>query len=522
MLWAVFLLIAVIALYLLVEPFFRAPKNADHLDEEDYLAAQAAEIERDRAAGLISDAEAEAASAEAKRRLLAAHRAAEKSRPVKTGPMARQICVLLVAAAPAAAFALYVALGNPAQKETDEGMRIAARSQSPNGGGDARSLEQTVATLEERLEENPDNADDWVMLANSYANMNRFAEAADAYGKAIDLAPNESYLHAAEGETIAMAAGGVINADARAAFARALELDRQEPRARFYLAIAAYQEGRPEEALEALKALEREAPQGAGWLATVRSQIEMISAELGRPVATAVQKSPQELEAEIAAGDAPYESWIALIDAYARAGETDKAKDATARAKERYGSAPFVMQEIARAEARIESGGQGVRGPTQEQVDAMSRMSPEDREAMIEGMVAGLAARLENEPQDLEGWTMLARSYGVLGEHEKSADAFARAINLEPEDLSLRLGRAEALLNGLNAEGQPIDAEAEAAIEEIAVRAPDHPFALYFQGLAASQRGDTEEAREYWTQLKEGMPEGAAETAQIQQMIDSL
>lgn len=520
MIWAVFVIIAALALYLLIEPFFRMPKNAGHLDEVDYLAAQVSDIERDRAAGLISEAEAEAAGAEARRRLLAAHRGAEKTKPANIGARTRLWGALLVGAAPAAAFAIYAALGNPYGRETDEGLRIALRD--PASAGAARPSAQSIAALEQRLEKSPDNLDDWMMLAESYANLDRFEEAADAFGRARALAPTEAYLHAAEGEAIAMAAGGVVTAEARAALARALERDGREPRALFYLAIAAYQEGRREEALDMLVALERNAPPNAGWLPTVRSQIAMISAELGRAVPGLPAQDPKPLEAEIAAGDAPYETWIALIDAYAVAGDAENAKDAASRARERYTDAPFVLQEIAKAEARIDIAGAARRGPTDEQVQAAADMSAQDRAAMIEGMVSGLAARLEEDPDDIEGWTMLARSYGVLGESEKSAEAYARAIELSPDDLALRLGRAEALLAALDRRGQPIDAEAEAAIADVAATAPDHPFALYFQGLAASQRGDKENARVYWTRLLEAMPEDAPEAAQVQRMIEAL
>ena len=318
-----------------------------------------------------------------------------------------------------------------------------------------------------------------------------------------------------------MAAGGIVTEEARAAFDRALAIDAVEPRARFYLAIGVYQEGRREEALDALIALGRDAPGDAGWLPIVRSQIDMISAELGRPVEGAAA-SPEALEAEIAADDTPYQSWIALIDAYAAAGDMDKAQDALKRARERYAGAPFVLQEIAAAEARLGAGAPARKGPTTEQMEAAADMSAADRAAMIEGMVGGLAARLENEPDDLEGWTMLARSYTVLNEPEKSADAYARAIALSPDDINLYLGRAQALLALLDARGETIDAETEATVKEIARLDPAHPFALYFQGLAASQRGEKDAARRYWTQLKESMPEGAPETARVQQMIDAL
>jgi cytochrome c-type biogenesis protein CcmH len=55
-------------------------------------------------------------------------------------------------------------------------------------------------------------------------------------------------------------------------------------------------------------------------------------------------------------------------------------------------------------------------------------MAPEDRKAMIEGMVASLDARLRDNPGDAEGWQRLIRSYAVLGEAEAAADAVARGV----------------------------------------------------------------------------------------------
>ena len=61
-------------------------------------------------------------------------------------------------------------------------------------------------------------------------------------------------------------------------------------------------------------------------------------------------------------------------------------------------------------------------GPTADDVAAAADMSPEERMEMIRGMVEGLAARLEENPDDAQGWRRLARSYAVLGEAEKAAE----------------------------------------------------------------------------------------------------
>jgi cytochrome c-type biogenesis protein CcmH len=66
-------------------------------------------------------------------------------------------------------------------------------------------------------------------------------------------------------------------------------------------------------------------------------------------------------------------------------------------------------------------------GPTAQEIAAARSMSPEERQAMIRGMVERLAARLEQQPDDKEGWARLAHAYDVLGETDKAQAARARA-----------------------------------------------------------------------------------------------
>jgi cytochrome c-type biogenesis protein CcmH len=71
-------------------------------------------------------------------------------------------------------------------------------------------------------------------------------------------------------------------------------------------------------------------------------------------------------------------------------------------------------------------------GPNAQDIAAAQAMSPEARAAMIRGMVARLAARLEQHPDDREGWARLARAYDVLGETEKAKVARNRAAAAAP------------------------------------------------------------------------------------------
>ncbi|MDA0338545.1 MAG: tetratricopeptide repeat protein, partial [Proteobacteria bacterium] len=72
------------------------------------------------------------------------------------------------------------------------------------------------------------------------------------------------------------------------------------------------------------------------------------------------------------------------------------------------------------------------RGPTAEDMAAAQQMSAEGRTEMIRGMVEGLAARLEESPDDLEGWQRLGRAYGVLGETDKAINAYDQVERLDP------------------------------------------------------------------------------------------
>ena len=87
------------------------------------------------------------------------------------------------------------------------------------------------------------------------------------------------------------------------------------------------------------------------------------------------------------------------------------------------------LAEIAPGEPQ--AGAKTPAGPTAKDIAAAQSMSPEERQAMIRGMVERLAARLDQNPEDKEGWTRLAHAYDVLGETDKAQAARARAAAVE-------------------------------------------------------------------------------------------
>lgn len=116
----------------------------------------------------------------------------------------------------------------------------------------------------------------------------------------------------------------------------------------------------------------------------------------------------------------------------------------------------------------------------------------------MDQMAEKLAARLKLEPADLEGWTMLGRSYMVMQDYPRARDAFAQAYGLAPDEAELvsRYAEASALAQGGDLTGEPLELVAKLLELE-----PDHPNGLWLSGLAAYQRQDYREAVERWSRL---------------------
>ncbi|RWC51055.1 MAG: c-type cytochrome biogenesis protein CcmI [Mesorhizobium sp.] len=87
-----------------------------------------------------------------------------------------------------------------------------------------------------------------------------------------------------------------------------------------------------------------------------------------------------------------------------------------------------VEQALAKSGSPEVASGGTTNGPDASDIDAASSMSPQDREAMINTMVAGLDDKLRQNPRDPEGWMRLVRSYVVLGKADQAREALGRAI----------------------------------------------------------------------------------------------
>jgi cytochrome c-type biogenesis protein CcmH len=151
--------------------------------------------------------------------------------------------------------------------------------------------------------------------------------------------------------------------------------------------------------------------------------------------------------------------------------------------------------------------------------NAIAAMPEEDRRAMIESMVARLAARLEASPDDPEGWRMLARSELVLQRPVESAASYRRLFALEDGVAEDWRNFASALIAALPSGRFPADDEFLRALDEIEKREPGDAMSLFYRGGAARERGDPAKAAELWTALLDAMPADAPVRPTLEELI---
>lgn len=485
-LWVIIGVMTAAALVLVVLPFVRRARRAPTRDEYDLAVYrdQLQELETDLTRGVISAAEAEAARLEIQRRMLAADKgrqaATRQSAPARTpgATAGRWIALGLIAAAvPALAIALYLVYGSPNMT----GGPFAEAPQAVEPVTDPR-IEEAVAKLAQRLETQPDDLQGWLMLGRSYIALERYAKAADAFRQATTLSGRDPEVLASLGEALVYANGGAVTPEAEAAFEEVLSAAPDDPAARYYVALADAQAGRLQEAYDRWMDLAKDAPADAPWRAELVTMIRRAADQLGIEVTT-IPQAPPSAPRDVAQGDAP--------------------------------QAEGAQPEPAPTEAAPAP------GPTEEDVADAAQMSPEEQTEMIRGMVARLAARLAEEPDDLDGWMRLGRSYGVLGEREKARDAYAEAARLAPDDVAVLSAYARAILEASTG-GELTPPELLTTYRKILALDANHPEALWFVGLAEARAGNAEAARELLERLLVQLPEGSQVRRAVESALDSL
>lgn len=441
--WIFAAVLTAAVLLLIVPPLLRTAGSGPDREEFDreVYRDQLDELERDRARGLINDAQAEAARAEIARRMLAtAETGAATGGGAVTPRSARVLAVLLALVLPVGALAVYGSVGRPDLPAQP----LASRNLEQERGGPPKSVLAAMDKLKAQLAENPSDIQGWLILGQAYAKMGRNGDAADALRHAVALNRDDVEVQGLFAETLVSANDGMVPEEAVAAFDAVLAKEPKDPRARFFAALARFQAGDQQGALDRWSALMAESPADAPWVPVVRDQIREAAVALNLdPAKVTPQPLPPEQKEQAAAPNA---------------------------------------QGNGTASAQGNGAGQ---------------------DEMIRGMVANLAARLEADPSDVDGWLKLARSYGVLGDTAKALDAARKARERAPDRADVQIAYANAVLQTQprNETPKPLPEEATSALRLALKAEPDNKDALWLLGLDAMMSGRKDEAAAHWGKL---------------------
>jgi cytochrome c-type biogenesis protein CcmH len=184
----------------------------------------------------------------------------------------------------------------------------------------------------------------------------------------------------------------------------------------------------------------------------------------------------------------------------------------------------MLEQQIAKlaAEAKLDPAQIAPKAPSLEGAAAVAAAPAvtQDQNEMIQRMVAGLAAKLQQTPNDVDGWIKLSRSYRVLNQFDKAKEAANKAIALKPGDSEPLMTLADAQL--ASASDDKLPADFLASMGKILALSPDNNDALYYVGAGEAQAGHAAQARALWTKLIAKLPADSPDRADLQKQLDEL
>src|SRR5262245_887248 len=137
-------------------------------------------------------------------------------------------------------------------------------------------------------------------------------------------------------------------------------------------------------------------------------------------------------------------------------------------------------------------------------------------ERQIETMVERLAAKLKDNPDDVEGWKMLGRSYGVLGRFPEAVQAYAKAAARAPKDADILVDLADVLAM---ANGRRLDGDPEKLIQRALLLDPKNLKGLALAGTGAYNRGDFAAAANYWERMLALVPPDSEDARVVRENV---
>lgn len=292
-----------LALGLLLPALLRAPRAASATPRSranlDILREQLAALDAERAAGTL-DADTHARSrAEIERRALDEEGTAAPAAPAAAA-RAPGTALALGLLLPALALALYGALGNRDA--------LAPRAQPPAAAASALSEADVVAMVEqlaqrmETMAGQPNELEGWVLLARSYASMQRFDEADRAWQRAIALAPQEAQFYADRADALAMKQNRSLVGEPTALLEQALKLDPKNLKALVLAGSAAFDREDWAAAAAYWTRARVDVPAGGELAASLDNSLAEVRARADAPAASSPAATPPAAAASSIAG----------------------------------------------------------------------------------------------------------------------------------------------------------------------------------------------------------------------------
>ena len=362
--WAAAAILTVCAVLAILLPVLRTVDDVaegNAFDLEVYKD-QLAELERDASRGLIDEKEAGEARAEISRRIIGLSASDTAEQVSGSGASTRWAVLVAVMIVPIVGAGTYGFLGSPQISDQPLQQRLADTRRDPANLAEA-PIDELIAKAEEQLARNPEDGRGWAILAPIYMRIGRFDDSAVAFSRAIELLGSSLAFEAGHGEALVGKAGGIVTADAQAAFERALAINPADVRSRYYMATAHVQDGRLEKAVSAWQELLNDTEGTAAWrqsaesaltetrrrLAlqstatpsagpdreTVEAASEMSAEDRNEMIASMVARLDERLRQN--ADDLP--GWKQLVRSYLVLGKPDEARQALKRGAAALGEA---------------------------------------------------------------------------------------------------------------------------------------------------------------------------------------
>lgn len=361
LLWLMFAALTATVLVAVLRPAFQPSASMPPEPAADLVVYkdQLADLERQVARGQLDAIEQDALRHEISRRILRIKPAAVGEGAA--GFKASTVGVATAFVVPLLCLGLYAALGSP---------RVPSQPFRANSAQLANaSAAELIARVEAKLATNPGDGRGWDALAPIYFKLERFADASDAYGRAVRLLGETPQRLAGFAEATVLANDGIVTEPARAAYQklRVISPDRFEPR--FWLALAQEQDGNATVAAAEYRALLQAAPADVTWRSMVEQRLAAVSKGAASPrgpsdddvkAAASLSQSDRTamIDGMVAAlavrlktnGD-DLEGWQKLIRSYVTLKKLDLARSALVDARAQFvGNTPAVatLDDLAR------------------------------------------------------------------------------------------------------------------------------------------------------------------------------